>query len=139
MLCSGKMTVEVNFSRVGSAQVLLQDIAVWGVNDKSGIAEKPFEHIYMTKWARAGEDKVMGTYTHVRTTKVGGDFCIIPTANTTEGSSTERECFQYSFDKYTTVLVMDRNCGLPGNVLQIGICSDRVCTQDCKAFCQIYA
>ena len=73
VLCSGKMTVEVNFSRVGSTQALLQDNAVWGVDDKNGIGEKPFEHIYMTKWACSGEDKVMGTYAYVRTAKVG-DF-----------------------------------------------------------------
>ena len=30
---------------------------------------------------------------------------------------------------------MEWNCGPPGNLLQIPIWSNRVCTHDCKAFC----
>ena len=134
MLCSGKMTAEANFSGVGSTQALLQENAVWGVDDKTGIGEKPFEHVYMTKWACAAEDKVLGKYTYVRTAETG-DFYIIPTANSTEGTSTERQWFQSSFEKDTTVLHTDWNRGPSGNLLQIRICSYRICTHDCKAFC----
>ena len=95
MLCSGKMPVGVNFSRFGGTHSLLQDNAVCGVDDTSqnsvltaeyrtnGVVEaaqyiqrkaqgeKPMamEHIYhnVTKWACAGEDNLMGTYTYVTT------------------------------------------------------------------------
>ena len=84
----------------------------------------------MRKWARAAEDK----YAYVRTAEMG-DFYIIPTANSTEGTNTDRQWFQYRFEKDTTVLHMEWNCGPPGNVLQLLICSYRVCTHHCKAFC----
>ena len=122
--------MQAHFSGVGRTHALLQENAVWGVHDKNGIEENRFQHVYMTKWACAAEDK----YAYVRTAEMG-DFYIIPTAKLTEGTNTERQWFQHSFEKDTTVLHMEWNRGPPDNLLQIPIWSYRVCTHDCKAFC----
>ena len=116
---------EAQFSAVGRTHGLLEENAVWGIHDENGIQQNTFEHVYMRKWARADEDK----YAYVKTAEMG-DFYIIPTANSTEGTNTERQWFQYSFENDTTVLHMEWNCGPPGNLLQIPIWSNRVCTND---------